>query len=271
MLRASSRRSLSALAPIALFWVMTGCEDSGHPVDHGSTTGTLHLVFVHRAGNDNITKGTNTGPWPHTTAAGNEYNIYGLRYYISEVVLHGPDGDKTYDIVHYVDMDDPATLRLTLTDVPPLHFEGVRFTFGLDESKNLPVEQVTYPGSGSMAWPEPWGGGYHYMQIDGYFLDGGISTAFFTHTGRLTDGTGEHHHFFPAEIVAHFSSHAGHEQTVEVVMDINGWYDDPVIDLNDHRARIMENTPEQDRVQANGVNVFRVGAIIGDEGGHDHP
>jgi hypothetical protein len=55
-------------------------------------------------------------------------------------------------------------------------------------------------------------------------------------------------------------------------MDINGWYDDPVIDLTDHRATIMDNTAEQDRVQANGANVFRVGAIIGDEdGGHDHP
>jgi len=130
--------------------------------------------------------------------------------------------------------------------------------------------KVRYPGADNMGWPPVWGGGYHYMQLEGWFLDGGIPTAFFTHTGRLTDGTGEHHHDFPVEIVAHFSSHPGHVQSVEVVMDVSRWYDDPVIDLRDHMA-IMDNTAEQDRVQANGANVFRVGAIIGDDDGHDHP
>lgn len=264
---AKTRLSHWALTLVAAV-LAASCGDQGEDPTQPETTGTVLLKFVHQAGNALISKGFRNGPWPYMNAAGNSFNVERLRYYVSSFVVEGPGGEKTYDRVHFVDFEDPSTWEVKLTDLPPGHYQSIGFTFGLDDTHNVPLDQVRYAGADPMSWPPTMGGGYHYMQLEGWFLDAsGVSTAFHTHTGRLVDGSGTHPHDFPVVVVPHFDSQAGQQTSVEIIMDVNHWYDDPLIDLQDHTSNIMGNTVEQDRVQANGVNVFRVGSVEVDDHG----
>lgn len=110
----------------------------------------------------------------YTNAAGNQYMVNEIQYFISDVKLHRISGgyqliDQWKDI-HYVDTDLPETQTWDVFDpIEPGDYDKISFTFGISEEKNQSLMFVN-PPERDMFWPEILGGGYHYMKLNGKWL-----------------------------------------------------------------------------------------------------
>lgn len=194
---------------------------------------------------------------------GNEYSITKCRYFISDVVLHSASGNVEVDEAHYVDMTMPNTLTWnTGLEVPAGDYTSVSFIFGLDEEKNVDGYFNTNPEA-VLEWPSTLGGGYHYMQMEGQYdsLDTGADLKnYLTHLGP----TNGNQYYFEADLSSSSFTVPSDENTtvnVEIIMNINNWYQNPnLYDFNDYMG-IMMNEGVQAQFQENGNDVFSAGNV----------
>lgn len=264
-------RSFVALLPLVL---AVGCSDD--PTQPATPTGDMEIALSHVV-TDPTTRGVQdlvlgSDMLRYETPFGNMFSVDNLHYFISNVTLHSPEGDVSFDLIHYVDASDHDTHTIHLHDVPPRHVHEVSFTFGLDDDDN--VAGAVPSSLDHMSWPQNWGGGYHYMKLEGKTLTGtGIQTSFLTHVGRFVenDGAGPSHaHFFEITAATHTDLNAGETRIANVAFDVNGWFRTPnEIDLLDHAGGIMTNTAMQNLLEENGPNVFTLTGVT-DEDGHEH-
>jgi hypothetical protein len=239
-----------------------GCGDSNSP----PTTGEVTLQLDHSVGNDSLLLHVER----YTNAAGNHYDINELRYYISNVALVRADASLVplADVV-YRDLAESQTRLRSVGGVPNGDYTGVRFTFGLDAQRNVDGGLPVSFENGLMVWPDPLGGGYHFMQLDGRHHGGG--TGWQAHLGRLdrpTDPVPIDPHF---EVQLDFASAcgsgcalhlAGDRWTVQLVMDVNKWFEAPnLFDFDVFGSDVMSNPTAQRELGENGVHVFHLGGI----------
>ena len=202
--------------------------------------------------------------------AGNRYEVNEVRYFISRIVLQKTDdtqvsiGDNNG--IHYYDSDIASSYNWLVSDeIPVGKYESVSFVFGLDEAQNITGYFVNPPET-NMAWPVPIGGGYHYMQINGKWLNTNEElTPFCLHTGigqTYQDGniTGFVQNFFTVTLpLASFEITADKTSSFTLTMNINNWFRDPnMYDFNEWGGTIMQNQAAQEVLKANGKNVFSV-------------
>lgn len=197
----------------------------------------------------------------YTNAAGNEYGITRLEYIVSDIAI-GTKVGKRVDLAefHYRNGFAGAT-RSIEAKIPGGEYTALHFTFGIDGDKNGTGALPSVDHFNNMAWPTPMGGGYHYMRMEGFFHTADGEGAFLTHTGPSGGAD------FSFDITLPISlSVDGGEWEINVVMDLNEWYDAPfVYDFND-RGGIMGNADAQLTLQDNGATVFSLGHV----GHHDH-
>jgi hypothetical protein len=110
----------------------------------------------------------------HINAAGNQYEINEIRYFISDVQFHKSDGTviniNDCTLAYYVDNTIPSTLTWNICDKLPIGtYDSISFRFGIISSKNQSYMFVNPPES-NMAWTDILGGGYHYMQLNGKWV-----------------------------------------------------------------------------------------------------
>jgi hypothetical protein len=202
----------------------------------------------------------------YQNAAGNDYSVTNLFYYVSNITLHRSDGSAFTDgTVHYRDARLASTRAWTLHDVPNQTYTSVSFTFGLDDTWNhagaLPATQESL----NMEWSPVLGGGYHYMKLEGFFSNGGgARTGYFTHTGRiqrLGDPVAYPHFFTVTLPLAALRIH-GDSWDVQIVMNLNGWYATPnLLNFDSYGPSIMDNLDIQQMLQGNGPHAFSIGTV----------
>jgi len=122
-----------------------------------------------------------------------------------------------------------------------------------------------------MNWLIKWGGGYHYMRMEGEYRDGGNDFGYRTHTGRrfievFDPATNQgpdsvsYHHFFEVKIPVTPFTVAGDLWEATVLMDINEWYRDPVFSFKtffpNGQGGIMVNLLAQRLLMENGRRCF---------------
>lgn len=249
---APHRNSLMVLALLLPAAGLIACSDDEFPAAPGALTVQLsHVVGGAPLVYDDIR---------YQNAAGDRYSVETLLYYVSRVVLTGPAGDFETDVVHYCDADDPATRTLTIPDVPGGSYDGIRFIFGLNEEDNVTDGLPATAENINMAWPEPMGGGYHYMKLEGKFIRSGETQerTYRTHMGRnmMTP------HFFTVALPFPAAAAVdGNWFEVRVVMDLNEWYANPNPYAFPDDAMIMGNMAVQNLLAQNGATVFSLGAV----------
>jgi len=200
----------------------------------------------------------------YMSPAGNEYSITKLFYFISDIVLHSSEGDVEVDAAHYIDLEDSSTLTWeTGLDINPGEYDSVSFIFGLDEEKNVNGYFTTLPEV-NMAWPDVMGGGYHYMQMEGWYdsmnTDGALK-GYLTHLGPTN---GNQYYVKVGLDGSGFSVPSDRNSTtnVDIFMHINNWYQQPhLYDFNNYSG-IMMNESVQAMMQENGANVFTLDKIL---------
>lgn len=258
----------SALALILFF---STCKE-----DEPAKTGNLTLHFIELV--DYVPLVTDS--MKYTNEAGNEYLITEVQYFISNVKISMQDGEDfniTQDGgIHYIDRDIPDTKTWEIEgEFPTGTIDSISFTFGLDEATNQSGLFVNPPES-MMYWPEVLGGGYHYMKMNGKWLDVNNQIQMFNfHLGigqtydSLAIVTGFVQNYFRVNCtVPVFSSYLPVIRTdsmnhVAVIMNIDSWFKTPhTWDFNLMGGMMMQNEEAMKMACENGTDVFTIGPYV---------
>lgn len=237
-------------------------------------TGKIAFVFIHKNEGADLVKDTLC----YINAAGNQYMVNEIQYFLSDFTLH-KNGGYTKQInqatfCHYIDTNIPSTFTWNVTDsIGVGSYDSISFTFGLSTVRNKSNIFVNPPES-FMFWPEKMGGGYHYMKLNGKWKqNNGIFAPFNFHLGigqTYTDSTLNMNtitafvpNFFTVKLPASaFTITKDKTTTIEIVMNINSWFDTPnVYDFNYWGGSIMQNQAAMSQAAQNGHDVFTIGSI----------
>jgi len=192
----------------------------------------------------------------YTNEAGNEFLITEIQWFASKWELQDEQGRWiTSDKVFYIDTNIPESQTLRMDSIPIGKYKKVRFNFGLDESDNL-SGRFSDPPESNMFWPEQLGGGYHYMKLNGKFVnEEGQLVPLNIHLGRLHE---EDNHF-TMELPIDFSITENTENQLHLTMIIDNWFRSPnLYDFNEYGSAIMQNQAAQNVLKQNGQDVFDI-------------
>jgi hypothetical protein len=251
------------------FMTCTSNEDPGN----SSSTGALTLSFEHYA--DGM--GLELDKMKYTNAAGNQYEVTEIQWFVSDITLVESDGNKMVlggeEFAHYVDTNLPETFDWSLPDaIPAGDYSAIVMTFGIKGEKNIPL-MYTDPPESDMLWPINLGGdqgGYHYMKLNGFWINkDGQREPFNFHLGVGQERdvnnniTGFIQNWFEVTLPASaFSIAQGEIKRIAIRMNVEKWWENPnVYDHDVVGSRIMQNQEAMRMGVENGKNVFSIGAI----------
>lgn len=239
------------LLPLAILLIIVSCtkKDDPDPEKAG-----IIFYFTHYVEDRPLVVDT----LKYTNAAGNQYMVNEIQYFISDVKLHRADGsyqliDQWKDI-HYVDTDLPETHTWQVFDpIEAGDYQKVSFTFGISEEKNQSLMFVN-PPKRDMFWPEILGGGYHYMKLNGKWQASGgqvLPFAFHLGIGQIYSGgitnpdsiAGFVQNYFEVELPnsSFTTTNDGSYHHFEIRMNVENWFRNPhVYDHNIWGGDIMQ-------------------------------
>ena len=206
--------------------------------------------------------------------AGNQFLITEIQWFLSNIELKNEAGDwimlhqtglsDTLDVsrVYYIDTDIPESQTLHSSPVKVGHYTAIRFTFGLDETDNQ-TGLFTDPPESEMFWPDMLGGGYHYMKLNGKYLnaeDRLAPMAIHLGIGQNEDCTEFYQNYFIVELPIEFNVKVNTKNQLDLTMVIDNWFRNPnTIDFDEFGSHIMQNQTAQRLLKGNGKDVFRIG------------
>ena len=210
----------------------------------------------------------------YVNEAGNTFLITEIQWFLSNLELKNEAGDwttllqrnllDTADInrVFYLDTNIPESQTLHTQPLPIGHYTALRFTFGLDETDNQ-TGLFSDPPESEMFWPDVLGGGYHYMKLNGKYLnaeDRLAPLAIHLGIGQNEDCTEFYQNYFIVELPIDFHIVANAENHLDLTMVIDNWFRNPhTIDFNEFGSHIMQNQTAQRLLNGNGNDVFKIG------------
>lgn len=119
-------------------------------------------------------------------AAGNKYGVHTLNMYISNIVMKTIDGKKyTSKKIFYLDPLMSTKNKFSLDSIPPGNYTELTFNIGIDSLRNKTFALTSTTDNLNMAWPDFMGGGYHFIKLEGYYLDAlNAKKGFAIHLGK---------------------------------------------------------------------------------------
>ncbi len=201
-----------------------------------------------------------------TNEAGNLFLINEIQWFISRLELHSVKGDwaEYNDNAHYIDTDIPESHALCWNNIPAGQYDKFRFTFGLNENDNRTGRFVNPPES-NMFWPDPLGGGYHYMKLNGkWCADNGELAPLNVHLGigQNADHSTFYQNYFIVEQPVALTIAENQSQSVRLTMVIDNWFRNPnLYDFDIWGGSIMQNQAAQQALKENGGDVFQIQVI----------
>jgi len=261
-------KTLHFLIILIIVLLISSCTEDNPPDPPEDNTGKIILNFHHEIDGYGIQFDTLI----YENAAGNQYLINEIQYFISDVTLYNSNGseqliDDWIDIF-YVDTDLPDTHSWEVFDkIPEGTYDSIAFTFGITEEKNISFMFVN-PPENFMFWPEYLGGGYHYLKLNGKWIeeDQTIQTSPFD----FHLGIGQIYHSYPDSIIgfvqnyfrvslpgSNFELSKGEKKEMNIIMNVENWFQSPhVYDHDEWGGYIMQNQDAMQKVKENGSNVF---------------
>jgi hypothetical protein len=260
---------------ISFLLSLAGCKKHDDDDTVPPETGNITFKFLHYVNGLPLVKDS----MMYINAAGNNYEINELKYFISDITLYKSDGttkliDDSKDI-DYIDIDMPSTLTWSVTDsIPAGTYDSINFVFGITEAKNQSHIFVNPPES-NMEWPDVIGGGYHYMMMNGKWIDTlsqiedfnfhmGIGQLYKPGSmGNVDSIYAFVQNYFTVSLTnSSFTIYKDETKEIEIIMNIDSWFKTPqVYDFNYWGGSIMQNQPAMQMVKENGFDVFTIGTI----------
>ena len=261
------KMSLKIARVLLLFALFSACKKE----EKSNNTGNVIFQFSHVVNASALL----TDSLLYTNEAGNRYEINDVKYFISNVVFYSKNAGQVSltDLsgVHYVDISMPATLSWQFPLVLPAgQYDSLSFIFGLNADLNRSHAFVN-PPEVIMAWPEVLGGGYHYIMMNGKWLDtAGVLSPFNFHLGMGQIYSGVTHNpdsiisFVPNFFRVHlpsseFTVSKGQNDTIHIIMNIDSWFKTPhTWDFNYWGGMMMQNQDAMNAAKENGRDVFGI-------------
>jgi len=253
---------------LAVTVMLAACKKDTEPDPPGPAMGKITFRFLHYCDGQPLDFDTRK----YINEAGNEYMVNEIQYFISDVSLHKADG-STYLInawkdIHYVDTDIAETQSWAVYDqLDAGEYESISFTFGICEEKNQSLMFVDPPES-LMFWPQYLGGGYHYMKLNGKWLntnDLEVPFDFHLGIGQIYDPqsgeiTGFKQNYFQIEVPnSSFEVQDGQTTEIQLVMHVDRWFKNPhTYDHNEWGGDIMQTQAAMKLGCENGHDVFEM-------------
>lgn len=192
-----------------------------------------------------------------TNANGEKISIDRLRYVVSN--LNFTDG-RNY---HLVDVGENTGTLITLQGIAPGSY-NLKFRFGFLDAEN---QDGVYKDLNTVNFnvPTMLGGGYHYMQFDGKYLDTNAQEANFNyHAIRAVDRSNPDNFVFEdTSFEVDFGQvMVTNNGEIEIKMNIAEWFKNPNIwNLNELNTVLMPNFEAQKLMNSNGKSVFSLGEV----------
>lgn len=104
--------------------------------------------------------------------AGNLYSVTRLEYYLSNFTFISSNGDEEkIEDIYYINPKKPASLTIDDIEMEAGSYSTLQFHIGLPADENISYNLSATSENVNMAWPEQMGGGYHFMKLEGHFID----------------------------------------------------------------------------------------------------
>jgi hypothetical protein len=191
--------------------------------------------------------------------AGNTFMITEIQWFLSRMELQDDRGEWNPMGTFYIDTDIPESQTLRMAHFPVGHYKTLRFIFGLNEEDNV-SGLYSDPPESNMFWPEPLGGGYHYMKLNGrYVNEAGELMPLNIHLGigQNDDHSEYYQNYFTVKLPIDFTITETSENQLDLTMIIDNWFRNPnLYDFNEFGSAIMQNQAAQQALKENGNDVF---------------
>ena len=249
---------------VVMLFILSLAMISCNNDDDNNTNSNVNLTFnfTHNWDGTTVTS-ADFNSIQYTNAMGTELSISKLRYLISDIRLTNLATDETISLNYYqlVDLTDNNTMTVAIPEQIPTGVYAVSFSFGFKDEDNFNHD---YADLNTANWnvPEPMGGGYHYMQFEGKYINSeNIETGYAYHAIRAIDM--ESGNTTDTHIVTNLGNiEITDDATIEVKMNIAQWFKDPnTWDLNTLYQMLMPNYNAQLMMKANGQNAFSLGEV----------
>ncbi len=263
----TSLNKLKILFPIlsiTALCLLYSCGDD--TITPETPVGKLKFEFVHLVDNSELVFDSLL----YYNEAGNNYLINEIQYFISDIRITGEDGSSMdlneWNDIYYVDTDLQSSQELKFKeDITIGTYSMISFTMGLIDSQNESLMFVNPPQS-FMFWPENLGGGYHYLKLNGKWInDDNLLAPYNFHLGR-----GQIYHSYPDSITgfidnsfrvemqnSEYNIDTDQTTTIIINMNVDRWFSNPnKYDHNHWGGDIMQNQDAMNEAAENGHDVF---------------
>ena len=217
---------------------------------------TITLNFTHHWNGLKITP-KDFNELKFTNENGERLSIERLRYLISNISLIN---GKNY---HLIDVGENSGTSITIPELTDESY-ALSFKFGLSDEDNT---DGTYQDLNSVSFSVPGvlGGGYHFMQFDGKYIDNNKeATGFNYHTIKAVDTTDpDNLKFEDTSFKVNLGTVVVANTTeIEIKMNLAEWFKNPnTWNLNELNSILMPNFEAQKMMRENGDSVFSLGVI----------
>jgi hypothetical protein len=223
---------------------IAGCTK--HPVMPGSASVKFWLEYSvdeHKLQFDTI---------KYFNEAGNNFSVTKIEYYISEITLYKTNGNKfTSNDVFYFNGKDSINNFIFLDSLPPGNYNGISFSIGIPKEKNKTGALSPTFQNMNMSWPEPMGGGYHFLKLEGHYFNNSNISGYAVHLGK-NENLINIHIDYPFEL-----KYRNHQW--QLTMNINEWFKNPhSYNISDGNYT-MNVDSLMNKISSNGASVFFIG------------
>ena len=159
----------------------------------------------------------------YSNNSGNVYSVSKLHYYISAIKLVNSDNNTVFQTkgIYYVNARI-AYNAIYISGIPKGNYKTISFLIGIDTVQNISNALPMNFENIEMVWPDEMGGGYHFLKLEGRYLNSSQSSrGYAMHTGTNMALT-KH-----LPIVCNLNIVNQQESTLSLSMDVNSWFDSP--------------------------------------------
>jgi hypothetical protein len=184
--------------------------------------------------------------------ANNFYSVSRVNYYITNVKLWGKNNnDYLFDSIMFIDASLNA-INLNLSRVPAGNYHSISFNIGIDAARNIHNAIPNNPENISMLWPDVMGGGYHFLKLEGKYLDSvNVEKGIAIHIGLNASLVLQN------PIIKDMSILENKTTNLILAMNLNEWFMNPyTFDFNKDGNYTMGDSTAMNFIKNNGNDVF---------------
>lgn len=120
----------------------------------------------------------------YVNEAGSLFSVTRVEYYLSELVLIGTGGTANDTLHGPWYLNAAGITDFDLSGLRAGTYSGATMLLGLPPALNTTGALPNTLSNINMAWPDPMGGGYHFIKFEGHFISNGTSVGYAMHIGK---------------------------------------------------------------------------------------